>query len=263
MREIGYPPGYLDFWNAYKGFGLASLVFLIATKAEAFSGDKCLVDCGQDAEYEDQPSGITIFADEENKKGEDGEISETNHSEPPKKMSVEFPGINAPIPENADERRWTSGPSSSSSSRNRSRHRLNHSSESISSAQHHEQRSARDSRDEGPPGVDPAFSPALSSYSPRYGSYHYSFTPEYAGGGNISIPRSPSLGRSLSDTGRSPLIHEGYSSNPGSHSSFPYLPPNQVFSSPSYGSASFERQVDKIRNAFSPNFSSHHHHGRR
>ncbi|XP_057502354.1 uncharacterized protein LOC130786137 isoform X3 [Actinidia eriantha] len=226
MREIGYPPGYLD------------------------------------AEYEDQPSGIMIFADEENKKGEDGEISETNRPEPPKKMSVEFPGINAPIPENADERRWTSGLSSSSSSRNRSHHRLNPSLESISRSQHHEQRLARDFRDEGPPGVDPAFSPTLSSYSPRYGSYHYSFTSQYAGGSNISTPRSPSLGRSLSDRGRSPLFHEGYSSNPGSHSSLPYLSPNQVFSPPSYSSASFERRVDESRNAFSPNFSSHHHHSR-
>ncbi|KAF2313749.1 hypothetical protein GH714_013138 [Hevea brasiliensis] len=71
MRELGYPPGYLD------------------------------------PDDEDQPSGITIFADEDVKEEqEDGEIIETDCPDPPKKMAVEFPGINAPIPENADERLW-------------------------------------------------------------------------------------------------------------------------------------------------------------
>ncbi|KAL8130250.1 hypothetical protein V2J09_019405 [Rumex salicifolius] len=76
MREIGYPPGYLE------------------------------------TEEVDQPSGITIYADEESKREgdhEDGEILETDHNDPLKKKSVEFPGINAPIPENADKRRWESG----------------------------------------------------------------------------------------------------------------------------------------------------------
>ncbi|KAL0377832.1 UNVERIFIED_CONTAM: Zinc finger CCHC domain-containing protein 8 [Sesamum radiatum] len=70
MREIGYPPGYLD------------------------------------PDVEDQPSGITIFGDETNhEEGEEGEILDS-YTEPPRKMTVEFPGINAPIPENADERLW-------------------------------------------------------------------------------------------------------------------------------------------------------------
>nr|GFC79080.1 zinc finger CCHC domain-containing protein 8-like [Tanacetum cinerariifolium] len=85
MREMGYPPGYLD------------------------------------AEDEDRPSGIEIFGEEVvvvaavKQETEDGEILDmdispphdtaiqTPKSEPPKKMSVQFPGVNAPIPENADE----------------------------------------------------------------------------------------------------------------------------------------------------------------
>lgn len=54
---------------------------------------------------EDQLSGITIFADKEIKgRQDDGEIIRTNTPEPQKKMTFKFPGINALIPENADER---------------------------------------------------------------------------------------------------------------------------------------------------------------
>ncbi|KAG5541948.1 hypothetical protein RHGRI_021692 [Rhododendron griersonianum] len=228
MREMGYPPGYLD------------------------------------AEFEDQPSGIAIFADEEikeEKEKEDGEILDTgNPPDPPKKKSVGFPGINAPIPENADEKRWASGSSSTNSSRNRSHHRNNRSSDTMSRGQYHDQRWDRDFRDEGPPGVDPVFS---SSYPQRYGGYD---SPQYSGG-NISIP-SPSFGRSLSERGRwTPSVYEG-SSNPGSHSSVPYSPPNALFSPPSYGSAGFPRRDDDSRNILDPDFSSHrrdkhHHHSRR
>ncbi|KAG9139278.1 hypothetical protein Leryth_011279 [Lithospermum erythrorhizon] len=78
MRELGYPPGYLD---------------------------------SQDG---DQPSGITIFADEESKEETKGNILEIGSHEqsrkkspkPPKKMSVEYPGINAPIPDNAGRMHW-------------------------------------------------------------------------------------------------------------------------------------------------------------
>ncbi|KAL6604799.1 hypothetical protein ACP70R_042743 [Stipagrostis hirtigluma subsp. patula] len=112
MRELGYPPGYLDV-----------------------------------VDDEDKPSGITIFGDAEVKlEYEEGELPEQGEPSPPRKrMTVEFPGINAPIPENGDRWLWGSTPPQSSG-----RH---HSSDS------------RDYRDRGPPGVD--------HYSSRYHSYDY------------------------------------------------------------------------------------------
>ncbi|XP_052203045.1 uncharacterized protein LOC127808508 [Diospyros lotus] len=213
MREIGYPPGYLD------------------------------------PQDEDQPSGIIIFTEEDSmEEKEDGEILETNIPQPPRKMSVKFPGVNAPIPEKADENRWAAGPSSSDLSRNRSQRR----------GQHHEQRRSRDFRDEGPPGVDdPGFSYSSSSYSERHGSYEHSYSFQSARG-NILIPRSPSYGRSLSDRGRSQLYREG-SPVHGSYGSVPYSPPNRVFSPRSYGSPSFGRREDYNRNDSEPYLSPHHH----
>ncbi|KAH9675888.1 CCHC-type domain-containing protein [Citrus sinensis] len=167
MRELGYPPGYLD------------------------------------SEDDDQPSGITIYADREIKEGqEDGEIIETGRPASKRKMTAEFPGINAPIPENADERLWAARPSSSDSSRDRSHHRLNHHSESISRGRYHEQRWSRDYRDDGPPGVDP-----VSSYPPRYGGYDY-----YS-----SHSRSPTRGRSYSDRDRDDYASHGSYSSPYSN----------------------------------------------
>ncbi|TVU01665.1 hypothetical protein EJB05_52868, partial [Eragrostis curvula] len=112
MRELGYPPGYLDV-----------------------------------VDDEDKPSGITIFGDGEAKlECEEGELPEHGEPSPPRKrMTVEFPGINAPIPENGDRWLWGSTPPQSSG-----RH---HSSES------------REYRDRGPPSVD--------HYSSRYHSYDY------------------------------------------------------------------------------------------
>ncbi|RZS10949.1 hypothetical protein BHM03_00042225 [Ensete ventricosum] len=104
-----------------------------------------------DVDDEDQPSGITIYANEETKEEyEDGELPERSEPEPPqRKMTVKFPGINAPILENADHHRWAS-PSTG------------------------------------------------SGYSPRYSPYNHN-----------PMPRSPDLGRSLSDRGwRSPLHYE-------------------------------------------------------
>ncbi|XP_024010806.1 zinc finger CCHC domain-containing protein 8 isoform X2 [Eutrema salsugineum] len=116
MREIGYPPGYL-------------------------------------AVEDDLLSGITIFGEEETKaqeeevKTEDGEILETESpQEPQMKKTVEFPGINAPIPENADVWLWEQ--------RKNSGH-----------AYYHDHHQPRDYRGEmGPPGVE-----LSSSYPPRYG----------------------------------------------------------------------------------------------
>uniref|UniRef100_A0A2P2L9H4 Nucleic acid binding protein n=3 Tax=Rhizophora mucronata TaxID=61149 RepID=A0A2P2L9H4_RHIMU len=132
MRELGYPPGYLDPDN------------------------------------DDQPSGITIFGDGDAKEEhEEGEIAETRIPDPQRKKSVEFPGINAPIPEKADERLWLLGPSSVDSLGNQSHHRYSYSSEPKSRWRHHEQRSSRDLVDDGPPGVESWLSPSMSSYPPR------------------------------------------------------------------------------------------------
>lgn len=121
---------------------------------------------------EDHLSGITIFDEEETKppeeeekeegevKAEDGEILEVaaSSSEPPQmKMTVEFPGINAPIPENADVWLWQQ--------RKNTGHGYNHD-------QHY--RGVM-----GPPGVE-----LSSSYPPRYGGIRYDH-------GFGSIARSP------------------------------------------------------------------------
>ncbi|XP_051218923.1 uncharacterized protein [Lolium perenne] len=129
MRELGYPPGYLD-----------------------------------EVEDEDKPSGITIFGDGEAKaEHEEGELPEQGEPSPPlKKMTVEFPGINAPVPENGDPWLWGSTPPQSSSGR------------------HHYPSS--DSRDRGPPGAE-------HYSSSRYHPYDHG-------------PATPGLVRSHSDRGR-------------------------------------------------------------
>lgn len=140
-----------------------------------------------EVEEQEQPSGITIFTDEGNKEekeddGEIGKILEKVDPDLPRKMSAEFPGINAPIPENADERRWTTaGPSSSDLAKNQSHCRSNFSLEPISRDMYHRQRWSRDIRNEGPQGIDPGFSPTLSGYTSQSAQ------------GNISLPISPSL----------------------------------------------------------------------
>ncbi|KAI0491717.1 hypothetical protein KFK09_025977 [Dendrobium nobile] len=172
MRQLGYPPGYLD-----------------------------------DVE-EDQPSGIIIFADEEGEtECEEGELPERAEGAvppPSKKMTVEFPGINAPIPENADNWVWGTTPHSSH----------NHSSHSNSNRPTDSHRDHIESidrhRDDGPPGSAhglAAFS--RPGYSPRYSSQDHYSTP------------SPHLGRSLSDRSwPSPLYESSPIHSP--HSPHPY-----------------------------------------
>lgn len=100
---------------------------------------------------EDHLSGITIFDEEETEpaeegevKAEDGEILEVaSSSEPQMKMTVDFPGINAPIPENADVWIWQQ--------RKNTGYGYNHD---------HQYRGGV----MGPPGVE-----LSSSYPPRYG----------------------------------------------------------------------------------------------
>ncbi|KAL1291822.1 hypothetical protein HN51_060328 [Arachis hypogaea] len=181
MRELGYPPGYLD------------------------------------VDDEDEPSGITIYTDREIAEQEDGEIVEVDYSKPKRKMTIEFPGINAPIPKNADDKLWAAGPSGSDTSNSsRTHHRSNYSSDYGSRGYFREQRSSGDFRDDGPPG------------DPGYGSYTHSFHPRY--GGHDSLARSPSMSRSYSDGKRSPL-HEEEPSRPFSFHSLHYSSSERLSSS--------------------------------
>ncbi|KAF6160861.1 hypothetical protein GIB67_041915 [Kingdonia uniflora] len=225
MRAIGYPPGYLDPDN------------------------------------EDQPSGITIFTEEEitkeeREEQEDGEILGTNNPEPQKKMSVTFPGINAPIPENADEKRWSTSLGSSGFDSSRNQYQHNRPSEAVSRGHYND---AKRSRDDGPPGVDfsmPSYIPRFTDHEPNYTSQSHSprlnpipsrytgYDPKHLSDSNSprlnpipagysgydpngnQIPRSPSLGRSQSDRGRrSHLVHEG-SPNHIPYDSSKYSSPN-------------------------------------
>ncbi|KAL6526252.1 hypothetical protein OROMI_029892 [Orobanche minor] len=174
MRELGYPPGYLD------------------------------------ADLEDQPSGITIFGDETNEEGEEGEILGASNAEPSKKMTVEFPGINAPIPDNADGWLWAPNSPIPNLFGYRSQRRHNHSYENFSGEYQSERRwSSRDYDDNGPPGCDPGTSPSLSNHFQRHGDYesgYYARSPR----ASPSVPWSPTYGRSFLDRGRrSPLVRDG------------------------------------------------------
>ncbi|XP_074591959.1 uncharacterized protein LOC141847773 [Curcuma longa] len=176
MQEIGYPPGYLD-----------------------------------DDEDEDLPSGITIFADETKQEFKDGELPERCDLEPPrKKMSVAFPGINAPIPDNADSKRWgtLSFGSCSNSSRNRV-HRSSHSSDHHKE-NHHEQRRSSDLRDNSMPTTEHGFS-LYSDYSPRYHPNSHN-----------SSSRSSNLGRSLYERGWDHPLPFETSPIQSPHNPYPY-----------------------------------------
>ncbi|KAI3918845.1 hypothetical protein MKW98_017293 [Papaver atlanticum] len=194
MREIGYPPGYMD------------------------------------VDDEDQASGIKIYLDEKTRiDQEDGELSETDEPEQPeqkKKMSVEFPGINAPIPENADERRWAALQAVSSfdpyrNAINRFNPSPSHSSEANYRGHFSDQRRPRDYRDDG------HYSDQRRSrdyrddghYSDQKRSRDYrddaplGCNPEVGISPFIPSYRSPNLGRSLSDRGRWNPSGNGDSSN--------------------------------------------------
>ncbi|CAM0946940.1 unnamed protein product [Alopecurus aequalis] len=153
MRELGYPPGYLD-----------------------------------EVEDEDKPSGITIFGDGEAKKDdEEGELPEQGAPSPPRKriMTVEFPGINAPVPENGDPWLWASTPPPQTSS-----------------GRHHHPSS--DSRDRGgPPGAE------HYSSSSRHHPYDH---------GVLATPVG--LVRSHSDRGRRSSYYENPPPPPGEESTW-------------------------------------------
>ncbi|ERN11339.1 zinc finger CCHC domain-containing protein 8 isoform X2 [Amborella trichopoda] len=209
MREIGYPPGYLD------------------------------------SEDQDEPSGITIYADEESadQAPEDGEITETDRLDlqDEKKMTVEFPGINAPIPKNADRRRWEASVEHGSSSR--SHPRSDHSSGSSRGHHPHDQRRHTDyAGDDGPPGTEhvtpSSFSRSYSSLNPIYNDSHGLRS------NSNQRPRSPNLSGSLSDRGRmSPSIPDGSYREPNhSPHGSTYPPDNSSFL---YSSPNVSRHLDR------------------
>lgn len=204
-----------------------------------------------DVDDEDQPSGITIFTDEDMAETEDGEIMGADSSNPKKKMSVEFPGINAPIPENADERSWAAraGPSSSSDhSRNWSQQRsLSYGS---NRGYHCEQRTV-DLRDDGPPG-DPGHGSSMHSFHPRFGGH-----------------MSPNL---MAELGRGNPLHGEESPKPISFHSLHYSTPDRLHSpfqrdsgGSRHGNWTSESQYDRDRgrdhsSRFKDRWSEDRHH---
>ncbi|CAA0832740.1 Proline-rich spliceosome-associated (PSP) family protein / zinc knuckle (CCHC-type) family protein [Striga hermonthica] len=176
MRELGYPPGYLD------------------------------------VDHEDQPSGIIIFGEEvEKEEGEEGEILDTGPTEiSKKKKTIDFPGINAPIPKNADEWLWARNPSFANlSGYNSQRRHNNRTYENLNTS---ERRWSRDLDDDGPPGCEPGTSPSLSNHFPRYGDHEYGLSPSYS--------------RPMSDRGRrSPRVYDGTSPSQGHYDNLSYTSP--------------------------------------
>ncbi|CAA7408520.1 unnamed protein product [Spirodela intermedia] len=201
MRELGYPPGYLE-----------------------------------EEEDEDPPSGITIYAEEEGQlEYEEGELPEKGEPGPSeKKMTVEFPGINAPIPEKADRRLWAVPGGLSAGSGRRSEMQREFS----------DQRRPWDYRDGGGPSSS---SPAPLRRSPSgYSSYDHH-----------SLSRTP---RSLSERERGPLSYEGspYSSGHSLYSGEIYG--RTAHSDRWYGGAAAEDSPprrDRLRHRH------HHHHHQR
>ncbi|XP_039143131.1 zinc finger CCHC domain-containing protein 8-like isoform X2 [Dioscorea cayenensis subsp. rotundata] len=155
------------------------------------------------AEDEDQPSGITIFSEEEEIKEEyeEGELPEKAEPETPlRKMAAEFSGINAPSPANANQRLWavhSGGFPGSYPSKHHRFSRSSHSSESHGGRSH--ERWSEDHRDNRLPSSDTG-----GYYSPRYSPYG----------------QHPALNRSLSDRERGTPLPDKNSANP-----FTYPPP--------------------------------------
>lgn len=162
----------------------------------------CLI-VPEGAEDEDQPSGITIFSEEEEIKEEyeEGELPEKAEPETPlRKMAAEFSGINAPSPANANQRLWavhSGGFPGSYPSKHHRFSRSSHSSESHGGRSH--ERWSEDHRDNRLPSSDTG-----GYYSPRYSPYG----------------QHPALNRSLSDRERGTPLPDKNSANP-----FTYPPP--------------------------------------
>ncbi|XP_030550576.1 zinc finger CCHC domain-containing protein 8 isoform X2 [Rhodamnia argentea] len=220
MRELGYPPGYLDI------------------------------------DDEDDMSGITIFADTEVKEeSEDGEIMEAER-EQKRRMTVKFPGINAPIPKNADERHWADGPLRSGSSRHhRSYQRSNHSTVLVERAHYQDHRWSGYARDDFPPGCEPGYNNSMSRYpsaSDRFDSTFSSRSPS----SSVQLPGSPPIGWSSYERGRrSPY---GDFASRGPHNS----PPDYGLSRYEY-SRDNKRDYHDLDHPYEDRYNGHRHYGRR
>ncbi|MCO5594536.1 hypothetical protein L7F22_048568 [Adiantum nelumboides] len=224
MRELGYPPGYLE-------------------------------------DQEEEHSGITIFGTNEDAEGkflgEDGEIVGENKKRrsSAKKMKVFFPGVNAPIPDDADRHVW--GSPADTSTQDCLSYRAvggsvysNHSTMADGSA------STGPEDWEGPPGCSrdnygrnpkmrsPGFEGPLLSKTPPW-------QPSDQGRlGMAPLLRSPHLSRSASDSGRrSPKVayDEPHSLPPlGRHSSSRQSPlqNSRPYHSPSTLNQRFSQRPD-------------------
>ncbi|XP_074271753.1 uncharacterized protein LOC141595676 isoform X2 [Silene latifolia] len=177
MREIGYPPGYLE------------------------------------PDDENLPSGITIFSSEEVKDDkEDGEI-EAELDDTPKKMSVNYPGVNAPIPKNADEKDWAARPSIPDRNRNGDSGRFTHS--SMEPNRRFREKNNQDFKEDAL-GFDRS-----SRYASRYGDQDFNSSSRNRREDD-SRPRSPTYGRSTGERGRNDPLESEDSLAYSLYSSFSY-----------------------------------------
>uniref|UniRef100_A0A7C9A1V0 PSP proline-rich domain-containing protein n=2 Tax=Opuntia streptacantha TaxID=393608 RepID=A0A7C9A1V0_OPUST len=160
MRELGYPPGYLQ--------------------------------------AEDQPSGIAIYGDEDTNNG----TGKNDHSLDPlksqKKMTVDFPGINVPMPENADPWLWTAPTPRCPPPPDLSWNQLNR--------QNHPQDSVRPNHHNSSSRFSLGSSPPL----PHYPHHYYPSEPYSSRGIPIPAPAGPSYGRPYNPG--MPLLHFNYGS---------------------------------------------------
>lgn len=179
MRELGYPPGYLDI------------------------------------EDSDRPSGITIFDDDESSKQKE-QIGKLDVPEPGRKMSVSFPGINAPIPEDADQSRWTASPlqQTINSSACPSNQRSNCSAELPSRGNTYSQRQQSDRKN----GFFSSYAQELDSMLSTYSGYSHYKKPDSAANSEFTF-------------------RDGFSSLGGQHT--PGLSPNNGPYGSSYSSGSY------------------------
>ncbi|KAL9252157.1 Zinc finger CCHC domain-containing protein [Drosera capensis] len=189
MRVLGYPPGYLD------------------------------------SEEEDEPSGIMIFGDEETddtvrdngkcattinqefiSMSGDNDISEEPKSR--KKMAVDFPGINAPVPENAGEK-WVTPQNASNPNVS---HKPFDNGYIAANMHHHDQWHLRGCV--MPPSIQygPGFSPLVLPHDINMPTLTPLHPREAASPRGIPIPRSP-VYQNLVSNHLSPY-HPGYSSIP-------------------------------------------------
>lgn len=167
MRELGYPVGYFD------------------------------------SEEEEQPSGIAIFGDEESQNMDMRNGLSLDVRKSQKKMTVGFPGINAPIPENADQKNWM-GPSPDNSW-NQSNHRWNHAREALNNGHFHGAYVPRNHIEAPPSPFGLEFSPPVPHYLQNYPPRE-PFSPRDAW-----TPGSPHYGRPA-DARRPFMLHYDYGS---------------------------------------------------